>query len=198
MPLNTTMKDTLVIIIDMWQKPPKYSSSEFPLALHIEEMLSRPTVGAAILASYESTNELFSNNLWYNNRSTMIPDNIRNTSTGYYLTMFTGANTTHSRILNYKNENIDQLALFSVRELNYYLENINQNISKIFLVGQAWDECIKDKPLGFENLHRKLSRKRQYEIFVDNKCVIDIRGIPPCIDDPAWHQQSESVYKYIP
>ena len=189
------MKDTLVIIIDAVNAPEGIKSS-VPLIENIVDFLNSPEIGAAVLASYGCTKELFIDNLWNRNRKKYIPKYIIQGAVVHYLKHTPGTDQTHPKLLNYTDNEIDQIALTTVSELNFYLENINPHITKIFLVGAAWDRCIKLRNLGYINLQQNLSKKKHYDIFVDTRYMVDSTGQIPCITEPDWVKINDTLYQY--
>ena len=189
------MKDTLVIVIDAVNAPEGIKSS-VPLFDNIIKFLDSPEINAVVLASYGCTKELFIENIWNTNRKKYIPEHIIQGAVVHYLKHTSGNDQTNPKLLNYTNNTVDQVALTTVSELNFYLEKINTNISKIVLVGAAWDKCIKLRNLGYINLGLNLSKKKQYKIFVDTRYMVDSKGQIPCITEPDWVKITDTLYQY--
>jgi hypothetical protein len=86
-----------------------------------------------------------------------------------------------------------------ITEIEKYLENVET----VFLAGSAWDGCIKDRELGYLNLHRYFKEKNKVNINIKDDCVIYSEEHKAKIFDPMenleWRPTEEKgVYRYQP
>lgn len=90
-------------------------------------------------------------------------------------------------------------------DLNTILSIIKkEKINRIYMCGMAWDICVKNRPLGYVNLYRKL-KKYDIEILVKDDCVICSSNFAFQRFDPNhpmnidWKATDDSkIFKYTP
>ena len=83
------------------------------------------------------------------------------------------------------------------------IEKYLKNVETVFLAGSAWDRCIKDRNLGYLNLHRYFKEKNTVNINIKDDCVIYSEEYTAKIFDPIenldWKPTKEKgVYVYKP
>jgi hypothetical protein len=100
---------------------------------------------------------------------------------------------THPLILNYVNENKIQINMTRLWELEYYL-SICPKIKNIYVLGKSWEECIKNRPLGYKNL----IEFPNINILTNTNCVRTLdRKNPDLSNDPDWEQVTEEIWVMI-
>jgi hypothetical protein len=77
-------------------------------------------------------------------------------------------------------------------ELEYYL-SIRPEIKNVYVLGTAWESCVKIRPLGYESLTEICN----INILTNTNCVLTMGGSFPVLeDDPAWEHVTETIWKY--
>ena len=188
---------SIAILIDCWN----LSGSNFPIGDRILKFLDNNTaIETVILASYNCREEISSNYLWYrNNRDYFFNEkNSRKIKDLYHIhRIYNKHNTrfqneyTHPVILNYVNHNKFQISMQWGWELEYYLE-MNPYIKNVYVLGIAWDVCVKVRPLGYD----ALSEIKNINVLTNVECV-KYHGIlgPICLDhDNNWYKVEDKIY----
>jgi hypothetical protein len=100
--------------------------------------------------------------------------------------------TTNTKILNYLKSNKVQIYMNQVWELDHYL-SINPHIENIYVLGVAWDKCVKIRPLGYE----ALAEIKNINILTNIDCTLTMEGNNPNLDiDPNWDKITDKIYYY--
>lgn len=196
--------DSIAIIIDVW---------EYKLVDHSEPIinfLNTAQVSTAILASYNCVySEYISDNIWYRNER----EKFNSVSTLFKSKLLYEYSTeecpadavstewynmrTNSKILNYQNENISQIAMRYDWQIEYYLQE-NPQLENIFVLGASWDGCVRDRPLGYLNL-QQLTKDKKINILTHDKCVFtSVEQMPNFHKENNWQRMSGNIYKYVP
>jgi hypothetical protein len=101
---------------------------------------------------------------------------------------------THPAILNYVNTDKFQIAMHWPWELEFYLSN-NPNVEYAYVLGTAWDECVRNRPLGYKSL----SELNSVSILTNTECVLDMSCKHPDLTiDNNWQQLQENIWRYRP
>ena len=99
---------------------------------------------------------------------------------------------THPTILNYLNNDKKQLLMHWPWELKHYLL-LNPEIKNIYVLGQAWDICVKVRPLGYETL----TEIENINILTNRKCVLTNKLMDPdLINNIKWNHIVDDIWKY--
>lgn len=202
------MKDSIVVLIDLWQ--PNWKKEEFPNKKNwdmIDNIItfinSNNNISTVILANYNvKKSETLSDTVWYKTQNKLFGNNIRfiQESEEYFKNgpKVKGFIDSAQDILNYNNKSIFQIAMRNFWELNYYIENIDQNIKNIYLCGGAWEACVKYRPLGCYELYKNLSNKG-ISIFANPNCIIDFSYNFPNLNlESDWKWIENDTYLYYP
>jgi hypothetical protein len=184
----------LIVIIDNWKFKPDGTVVSGLLSKNIIEFIERtPTIKTAVLASYSCSAELFSDTVWYNNRKFQNSDYDAYVKQDY-LSNISMNRQTWEAMLNYKNTSLYQIAMRNISELTGYINNTK--IENIYIAGAAWEICVRDRPLGYINIHKNFPN---INIKVDTSCVVDVNSNRPNLDTYAdWTPLSNTLYQYTP
>lgn len=188
---------SLVILIDFWNPVgPKKRVDDT-----IEFLNSNIAIKTVVLSSYEVRSELFPlyNSLWYRNRkewyekAPMLVKDRSILEDKENIKKLSNNRRTDPRILKYNNPNRYQIAMFQYWEIEYYL-SIYPEIKNLYVLGSAWEECVKYRPLGYLNLlqlqnvniltHTNLVRSNQSDY-------------PDLSSDRHWVNVEGNVYRYL-
>jgi hypothetical protein len=97
---------------------------------------------------------------------------------------------TEPSILNFMDKSKVQISLTSLEEFEYYL-SIHPDIKNVFVLGEAWDGCVRDRPLGYKSL----TKIQNVSILTKNDCVKTIDGIFPDMSlESDWEEVSDGIY----
>jgi hypothetical protein len=194
-----TNENSAAIIIDQWTYP--HWSVE--VGNNIIDFLNNGFVSTAVLASYSTVmSEYNSDNLWYNNQRAMFSDpesveKIQKThkhEAGYHPGVY--HNCTTLKFLNYHNSNIFQIAMLEDWQLEYYI-SMNPHIQNLFVFGGGWEDCVKNRSLGYKQLFKMFNQKN-INVLTYNGCVGTF-GVPVDLTrQPFWKEISPNIYKYTP
>lgn len=201
------MGDSIVIIIDQWKW--KYNTAfAFPqapasddLAKQIIYFIEHNNIHTAVLASFNCSEELYSNTIWYRNRLLVIDPvysikNFKMRIDQDYYRFKDHHQSTADILLNYVNPNIFQTAIREQKELEAYLLNY-PNIKDIYILGEAWEICVKDRPLGYENVYKKFCLSTDRRVLTHLDCVLTCNGEIP-VPDQQWQPVDNLTYQYCP
>lgn len=177
---------SLAILIDCWHVPK--SPKNALLFSNILKFIESSFIKTIVLASYNSTIEcLNSDTVWYQNRNKLFGKLIDTADTG-------PIKNTDPVILNYVSPNKFQIAMNFQEELDYYLK-LNPEIKNIYILGGAWEECVKKRPLGYW----KLVKANVEHILTNTDCVLTMEGQPPDLtNDQNWQYLKNNSWRYIP
>lgn len=184
----------LIVIIDNWKYKPDGTEVSGLLSQRIINFIeTHSNISTAVLSSYSCSEELFSNTVWYDNRR----QNIRNyddyVQSDYDLNLSRNMKTWEG-MLHYVNPSIFQIAMRDIQELSSYTKS--NIINNIYMSGVAWDICVKNRPLGYENIHRYIP---EVNLLVDTTCILDSYGNTPDMSlYPKWKNVSNTLYQYFP
>lgn len=189
-------KPSIAILIDCWDS----GVTDREIYDNILRFISsNDNIEAVVLASYECVDPDELKTIWYTN----------------YLKMFSLLTTderlhqmyayrkewervlpnelhqhTESCILHYIDKTKHQISLIFFEELEYYLSK-NRQIENIFVLGEAWDGCVRDRPLGYKHL----TKIQNSSILTKNDCVKTMNGdFPDLSQDDEWEEVSEGIY----
>ena len=183
--VNKTQK--LLLIIDMWKyldngalREPK----DFPLINNVFESLVKFDVLG--LSSYECFNETRGTSVWYSNTDLSLPEYSRKLE-------WLPHQQTFDYILNYRNVNTKQMSIRHLSELKYCVEKYG--INQIYLSGGAWEMCVKDREVGYDNIIKYFPN---IDLFVDTNLVATCEGKSPDMTlEKNWKHIKGSLYKYV-
>lgn len=177
----------LLLIIDMWKYLENGSLREpkdFPLINNIFRSLDKFDVLG--LASYECINETKGSSVWYSNTNLNLPKYSEK------LEWFPRQQTCDC-ILNYKNKNIKQMSIRHLTELKFCIEKFE--INEIHLSGGAWEMCVKDREVGYDNIVKYFPN---IDLLVDTNLVATCKGKSPDMSlEKNWTKVEDSLYKYV-
>ena len=186
------MGDNVVIIIDPWAwsdngtVPREKLSPE--LANCIINFINSNKIHTVVLASYNCHIDMYSSTVWYQNRLPL--ENFIE----YWPTHHD--QETIDVMLNYVNSNVFQIAMRNEKELEVYLLQ-HPEITNIYVVGEAWEICVKDRPLGYENVYEKFCRGNNRRLLTSLDCVRTYNSEIP-VPDNNWQAIDQLVYQYCP
>lgn len=177
----------LLLIIDMWKylddgslRQPK----DFPPINNIFESLDKFDVLG--LASYDCINETRGTSIWYSNIDLSLPEYSKKLE-------YLPHQQTFDHILDYENENIKQMSIRHLIELKHCIEKYE--INQIYLSGGAWELCIKDREVGYDNIIKYFPN---IDLFVDTNLVGTCEGkCPDMTLEKNWKNVKDSLYKYV-
>ena len=156
---------------------------DFPIVLNVFNSLDKFDVLG--LASYNCIDETLGSSVWYLNANLNLPRY-------HEILSCLPHQQTFDYILNYKNENVKQMSIRHLVELKHCIEKFNVN--QIYLAGAAWEMCLKDREVGYENIIKYFPK---IELFVDNNLVATCEGTFPDISsDQNWERIEKSLYRY--
>ena len=192
---------SLAILIDCWYlgRFKKTSVSEVVYPNIINFLETNQNIKTVALASYNCRNEFLSNRLWYNNYRDFF-DNEKNSRKIRDLAVVHNVHRhqdnkfpnehTDPMILNYRNDNQYQIAMWWGWELEYYL-SLNPHIKNVYVLGLAWDQCVKIRPLGYE----ALSEIPNINVLTKVDCSANMNASAVELDsNPNWQKIEEKIY----
>lgn len=184
----------LIVIIDNWKYRPDGKVVTGKLSTNIIAFIERtPNISTAVLASYSCSKELFSDTVWYLNRKQSI-ENYEEYVHDDYMTNIDRNLQTWEGMLDYVNPSIFQIAMRNIEELNGYVQK--HDIKNIYMSGAAWEICVRNRPLGYENIHRN---NPSINLLVDTSCVVDANSLIPSMSEyNQWVPLSQTLYHYKP
>lgn len=189
---------SIAILIDCWDNgdsPPNAT-----LFSNILSFINHPVISTVVLASYNARLEhINSNAKWYRNYNEMFYDKqplrkIRDLSSVH---KFYESNhpdeTTDPRILYYTADNQFQIAMNWTWELEYYL-TLHPEIKNVYVLGAAWESCVKIRPLGYE----QLTEVTGINILTNPSCILTMDAKHPNLaNDANWQHIKHNIWKYI-
>jgi hypothetical protein len=189
---------SLVILIDFWNPV----SPERRINDTIEFLNSNIAIKTVVLSTYNSKSELFTqhNSLWYRNRkewykksSMSIKDRALSEDKETIQNTIIKNSVTDPRILGYNNPNQHQIAMFQYWEIEYYL-SIHPEIKNIYVLGSAWEDCVKYRPVGYLALSKLLN----VNILTHTNLVRTNQSDYPDLSlDRNWINVEGNVYRYL-
>lgn len=179
---------SLAILIDCWDLsalPLERSTAADTLSNNILEFINKTDViETVVLSSYDCESETTaSTELWYQNRDLIYGHPYQKDNSNK-------ERKTSPYILSYVNPCKFQIAMHQLWELKLYLSK-NSHIKNIYVLGIAWDICIRNRPLGVDNL-KQLSG---VNILTNINCVLTSSFVYPSIDE-EWRDIGSNIYCY--
>jgi hypothetical protein len=190
----------LAILIDFWNPAgPKKRLDDT-----IEFLSTNNTIKTVVLSTYNSRSELFfcNNTIWYRNRKewyekspTWAKDRSILEDKAYIKNTMVKNALTDARILKYCNPNQYQIAMFQYWEIEHYL-SMHPEIKNVYVLGSAWEDCVKYRPLGYLNLSQL--HRQNVNILTHTKLVLANQGtFPDLSSDHHWINVEGNVYRYL-
>ena len=188
---------SIAILIDCWNNgdtPPNKILFE-----NILEFIENPNIHTVVLASYNANPEyLKSDAIWYQNYKKMFYENqplrkIRDLFNAHkFYTTDYKVETTDTRILNYESASKFQIAMNWCWELEYYL-TLHPEIKNVYVLGTAWESCVKIRPLGYE----QLAEIDNINILTNPSCILTMDADHPDLNnDKNWEPLTDTIWKY--
>jgi len=187
---------SIAILIDFWERSNRTKGQNLLDFLNDSKSNSIETV---VLASYNCYEE--KNTIWhwnYNNTFNSTNKRTRTLIDLHFMQKYFNENYhphkvehTDPAILNYVNPNKFQIAMLCGWELEYYL-SINPHIKNVYVFGQAWEMCVKNRPLGYD----ALLEIPNINILTKLDCIrIESGTMPPDLDiDPNWYHITDDIF----
>lgn len=187
----------MAILIDFWNPvgPKKRVDDTI-------EFLNTDIIKTVVLSTYNSRSELFAytNSLWYHNRkewyeksNVSIRDRALLEDKETIQKHFIKNYVTDPDILRYYNPNQYQIAMFQYWEIEYYL-SIHPEIKNIYVLGSAWEDCVKYRPVGY----LELSHIQNVNILTHTNLVRTNQSTCPDLSsDRHWINVEGNVYRYL-
>ena len=165
--LSELTNSSLVILMDCWKTPVfKENKNITQLQLYEEKILyiknfceKNSFVNTIGLATYSGRNSFVDrqNNYYFESSKNIFYD-----TTQWELLREVWRETvvehdkcseTHPTIMDINAPHIyEKFFIWHPLQLMYYCNNVNSSIKNIYIVGFAWDVCIKYRPLGYTNI----------------------------------------------
>jgi hypothetical protein len=176
---------SLAILIDCWYFPNSFPNTV--LFSNILKFIESPFIKTVVLASYDSPIEfLNSNTVWYQNYNKLFGKLVGIDENGTI-------KRTDPCILNYVSPNKFQIAMNYQQELDHYLK-LNPEIKNVYVLGAAWEECVKKRPLGY----LQLAKSNIENILTHTGCVLNMNVSNPDLrNDQDWQHVENNIWQYI-
>jgi len=195
-------RPSLVLIIDAWNDR---DTEQYRRCLtNIKNFCeASPHVAAIGLASYLSTESwLFSQEEpWYSQSKEFFYDRLRweTLRQVWHDAEFTDDIATHSIVSNIAiRSDQRQFLLWHNLQVLYYCNHINTSIENIYVVGTAWEECLRFRSVGY----RELSSLNNFNLFSKQKtilsrkdCVLAVGDLPVSDVDYPWQELDGTTVK---
>lgn len=192
---------SLAILIDCWfiNNFP-HTPSNMAYGNIVDFLDSNEYIKTVVLASYNCRSEAASSRtIWYDNYKGLFHNNIHSRKIRdleHVHRVYAQQDTrypneeTHPLILNYTNKDKYQISMQWGWELDYYL-SLNPEIKNIYVLGVAWDNCVKVRPLGYESL----LENPNINVLTHIDCSANMDGSPVNLDsDLAWYKVKDKIY----
>ena len=150
--MNSTdcIGNSLIIIVDLWQNE-KLNN----LAQNIKEYIENTEhIKSVCLSSYFNVTNICSSDHYWKNSKKLFNDIIEiDAIRKNWIERTKEKNITHSTIMSIKPRN-DQFffSASSPFEIIYYCNSTNQSIRNIYWAGVDWRICIRDRPVGYQEI----------------------------------------------
>jgi hypothetical protein len=189
---------SIAILIDFWERSDKKKGQNLLNFLNDSKSNSIETI---VLSSYNCYEE--KNTIWHWNYSNTFNSTNKRTRTLidlHFMQQYFNENHhpntvehTDPAILNYVNSNKFQIAMLWGWEFEYYLSK-NPHIKNVYVFGQAWEICVRIRPLGYE----ALLEIPNINILTKLDCVkLEDGHRQPNLDiDPNWEFVKDDIYRY--
>jgi hypothetical protein len=185
---------SLAILIDCWE-----SSPNTILPNNIISFLDKTdSIGTVVLASYNCKQP--TNKHWFhkyveifatNQSSKKIKDLAHVHQVFNHYDDEYPKEKTSPILLNYVNSNKTQLTMNWLWELEYYLST-HPEIKNVYVLGAAWEKCVRIRPLGFT----RLTELPNINILTNTSCVLTMAGKFPVPEDSEWEHVTDTIWKY--
>jgi hypothetical protein len=193
--LQMINQPSLAILIDCWESP--NPNKELPNNI-ISFIEKNDNIDTVALASYNCKQA--DNRHWFHNYVEIF--NTKQTSRkirdlSYVHKVFNQydnkypTENTNQIILDYVNKNKTQLTMTWLWELEYYLST-RPDIKNIYVLGQTWENCVRIRPLGYQNL----IEMPNVNILTNTNCVLTMAGKFPVPEDSEWERVADTIWKY--
>lgn len=200
-----TSLPSIAILIDCWKSPILNKDLEKCYRRITDFLDTSENIKTVVLASYNCKDEHAEcNSIWYRNNTAMCDHAIRKKIAHLhqahdYLYKYDNkypVEQTDPIILDYINPAKFQISMHWWWELEYYLL-LHPEIKNIYFLGQAWEECIKNRSLGYEAV---IEERPDLNILVNTQLVMpeNHSNIVDLTDDPNWINVEGSTYLYQP
>ena len=188
---------SIAILIDCWDlgdTPPNKI-----LFANILKFIENPNIHTIILASYNARPEhLESDAVWYKNYNELFDmqqplrkmKDLLNVHKIYQTNY--PIETTDPRILHYESPSKFQISMNWCWQLEYYL-SLHPEIKNVYVLGTAWESCVKIRPLGYE----QLTEVNGINILTNPSCILTMDAEHPDLtNDKNWEQLTDTIWKY--
>lgn len=189
-----TNQPSLAILIDCWDN----LAEQLPQCI-ISFLDSTDSIQSVVLATYNC--KQFKNKHWFQKYVDIFTKDqpLRKIKDLWHVhSVFNHGNreypeeNTHPLVLNYINADKIQCSMTWLWELEYYL-SIHPEIKNIYVLGTAWEQCVKIRPLGYENL----TELSGINILTDTNCVLTMdNSTPDLTADSNWEHVTGTIWKY--
>ena len=219
--MNILEQPSLAIIIDPWEKPAPDKTIDYPPSYPKHKVIDNVLefvdkndfIETIVLASYDTYSEYAeSNALWYTNYRDYFYNNqklnkIKDAYKAFIAhdlvygkdfmegrgKQYPGLDKTRKDVLEYINPKKFQISMHWMWQLEHYL-SVNPHIKNIYVIGQAWDCCVRLRQLGYLELGANL---KHLNILTNSNCTINVDCSAPNIDsNPDWDKLTDCIYKY--
>jgi len=192
---------SLAILIDPWflGRFGNESPSEKLYKRIVSFLNNNQYIKTVVLASYNCKSEkILESALWYKNYNSFINNNanrmIKDLDHVHRVCLQVGNTTsdthkTDPTILNYVNPDKFQIAMLWGWELSHYL-SINADIKNVYVLGSAWSDCVKNRPLGYE----ALNEFKNINVLTNTDCISDTQGSVNLENDTCWKKLENKIY----
>lgn len=199
-----TTLPSIAILIDCWKSPKANRPLENCYDRIINFLNTTDSIQTVVLSSYNCNSEhINSEYLWYQNNTLMCDESTRKKihhlkHAHDFLRQYDNKfieEQTDPLILRYLNPKKYQISMLWWWELEYYL-SLHPEIKNIYFLGQSWEECIRNRPLGFKSV---LEETTNLNILTNDQCVMRQEHSAPQLDlstDPEWIHIEGNIYQY--
>ena len=201
-----TSLPSIAILIDCWESSSLNIKAENCYYKINNFLDTTDSIKTIVLASYNCKTEYqIGEYIWYQNNVLMCRQSTRKKiihlkQAHDYLNRYDNKHAeekTDPIILNYVNSNSHQISMRWWWELEYYLL-LHPEIKNIYFFGQAWEECVRTRPLGYEAI---LEERPDLNMLTNTECVMPYNSALSNLNlsnDPDWAQVEGNIYLYQP
>ncbi len=192
---------SLAILIDCWFINDAANSAANRTYKNIINFLDdNDSIETVVLASYNCKKEMQTNKfVWYKNYRKIFhndqnPRKIKdlNHIHHYYFQRENDfvEEKTHPLILEYVNDKKMQLSMTWGWELDFYL-TLNPLIKNVYVLGVAWDNCVKIRPLGYD----AVNEIPNINVLTHTDCSVNMDSTSVDLDtDTNWYKITDKIY----